>query len=196
MSLPRIEPTKQYTVKDIGSWEGKWELIEGIPHLSASPSRLHQTVSRRLLTSLENYLTDSKSCEVFSAPFDVYLSESTDQDFDDHKNTVQPDLLIVCDPSKIYDRGIKGAPDWIAEIISPSTAKMDRLKKFNLYEKHGVQELWLISPYEQIIEIFIFDDNKRYMRKGVYGPDDQITLEQFEDFSMDVSELFRGFPIS
>ncbi|MEW9670461.1 Uma2 family endonuclease [Ammoniphilus sp. 3BR4] len=195
MSLPNIEPNKQYTVKDIAEWEERWELIEGVPYLSASPSRLHQTVSRRFLTALENYMS-AKPCEVFAAPFDVYLSENIEEDYDHHKNAVQPDLFIVCNPSKIHDRGVKGAPDWIAEIISPTTAKLDRLKKFNLYEKFGVTEFWLISPYEQSIEIFVLGDNKKYYRKGVYGPDDQVTLHQFEDFFLDVSDLFRGFPLS
>lgn len=194
LTIPHIEPNKQYTVKDIQQWDGQWELIEGIPFLSASPSRYHQTVSRRLLTSLETHLK-GKNCEVFAAPFDVYLSENIEMDYDHHKNAVQPDVFIVCDPSKIQDRGVKGAPDWVGEIISPTTAKMDRLKKFNLYEKFGVPEYWLISPYEQTIEIFIIDHNNRYVRKGVYGPEDIITLQSLEDFDLDVSGLFEGFPM-
>lgn len=194
MSQPNIDPYKEYTVKDIGNWEGRWELIEGVPHLVASPSRLHQTVSRRLLSALEGFLSGT-SCEVFHAPFDVYMSENIEEDYENHKNAVQPDLFIVCHPTKIQDRGIKGSPDWVAEIISPSTAKIDRLNKFNLYEKHGVLEYWLISPYEQTIEVFVLGENNRFFRQEVYGLKEQLTLQQFEDFSLDVSSLFRGFPV-
>ncbi|HJV46926.1 MAG TPA: Uma2 family endonuclease [Bacillota bacterium] len=194
MSLPQIEPNKKYTVEDITHWEGRWELIEGAPYLTASPSRLHQTISRRLLTALENYLT-GKDCEVFAAPFDVYLSSSKEEEVEQAKNAVQPDLFVVCDPSKILDRGVNGPPEWIAEIISPSTAKIDRLKKYNLYEKYGVREFWLISPYEQTIEIFVLSENGRYVRKGVYSSDDQLTIGSFQDFTLEAVELFRGFPM-
>ncbi|WP_062107469.1 Uma2 family endonuclease [Bacillus niameyensis] len=194
MSQLHIDHRKSYVVKDIADWEGRWELIEGIPHLLSSPSRLHQTISRRLLTGLENYLQE-KDCEVFNAPFDVFLSENSDEDYDQHRNAVQPDLFIVCDPLKIHDRGVKGAPDWIAEIISPSTAKLDRLKKFNLYEKFLIPEYWLISPYEQTIEVFILNDQGRYVRREVYGVEDTISLQQFKDFPLTVSDLFKGFSI-
>jgi Uma2 family endonuclease len=194
LSQPNINPHKKYTVKDIAEWEGRWELIEGVPYFAASSSRFHQTVSRRLLAALENYLS-GKRCEVFHAPFDVYMSENIDEDYDNHKNAVQPDLFLICDSKKIHERGVKGAPDWIAEIISPATAKLDRLRKFNLYEKHGVSEYWLISPYEQTVEVFVLGKNKRYAREEVYSLEEKIILQDFEDFTLEVSELFRGFPI-
>ena len=122
------------------------------------------------------------------------MAENKDEDEAHHMNVVQPDLFIVCDPTMIHDHGVKGAPDWIAEIISPTTTKLDRLKKFNLYEKYGVYEYWLISPYEQTIEVFILDKNKRYLRQGVYSLNDKIILQKFEGFSLNVSELFKAFP--
>jgi Uma2 family endonuclease len=136
-----LENDRRYTYADYIQWGGseRWELIDGVPHLMApSPSRAHQGTVRELLRQLANFL-EGKPCRVYPAPFDVRLSAGDD-------TVVQPDLLVVCDASKLGSNSCKGAPDMIIEVLSPSTAKLDRLIKYRKYQEAGVKEYWIADP--------------------------------------------------
>ncbi|MCI5133225.1 MAG: Uma2 family endonuclease, partial [Candidatus Electrothrix sp. EH2] len=105
-----------------------WEILEGVPYaMSPAPSRIRQRVSGRLFRQLDAFL-EQKDCEVYYAPFDVRLpaGEETEEEV---TTVVQPDLVVVCDPDKLDEKGCLGAPDLVIEIISPSTASMDNIKK-------------------------------------------------------------------
>ncbi len=134
---------QKYTIEDWRQWpdDERWELIEGEAwSMSPAPNREHQKILMELAYQIRSYL-DKKSCEIYVAPIDVFLLNNEN----DEETVVQPDILVVCDPAKLIPEGIKGAPDFIIEILSPSTASKDLEIKKVLYEKHGVKEYWIVK---------------------------------------------------
>ena len=142
-SALRLEGT--YTLADWRSWPAgeRWELIDGIAYdMSPAPKVSHQEKSYDLGRKLGNFL-EGKPCRPFMAPLDVFLEESGDES---GGVVVEPDVMAVCDPEKIADDGIHGAPDFVAEVLSDSTANKDFGAKKELYERTGVLEYWIIHP--------------------------------------------------
>jgi Uma2 family endonuclease len=137
--------------------------------MMAPPVTRHQRVSGELFFYLKSYLT-GKPCEVFAAPFGVRLFPEKDHSDD---TVVEPDILVVCDPSKIDERGCNGAPDLIIEILSPSTICKDRIFKFNKYLEAGVREYWIVDPDAKMVQVFILEKD-RYITTGyrVFNADD------------------------
>lgn len=136
-----------FTYGDYLHWSGdeRWELIRGEAFsMSPSPSRSHQDVVVGLLAQIADDVRQA-GCRVYVAPFDVRLPEAQEDDMD-VSTVVQPDLAVICDETKLDDAGCRGAPDWIVEVISPSTAARDRVQKRDLYEHHGVLEYWIVDP--------------------------------------------------
>jgi Uma2 family endonuclease len=136
-----------HTYADYLTWSATYgdELINGAAYVREppGPSLSHQGVVLELGRQIANAL-EGKPCRVFVAPLDVRLPKSTEED--DHIDTVvQPDVFIVCDLKKIDARGMRGAPDWLAEVLSPGTARHDRRVKLPVYERAGVREVWLID---------------------------------------------------
>ena len=155
---------KQYTYQDYLRWpdEVRYELLDGKALMMAAPGVLHQRIVRELVTQL-TLAFRGKSCEVFPAPFDVCLSAADAAD-DQIDNVVQPDISIICDAGKLDDRGCKGAPDWIIEVLSPSTASRDLIHKLRQYERHGVREYWVVHPTDRVVMMWQLqtDDSKHY----------------------------------
>ncbi len=150
---------KSYTLDDWKDWEGRWELIDGVAYnMAPAPSTTHQRINTRLLASIFNVMEAQKhkggsgDCEVFVAPLDVFLGQ----------NVFQPDLVVVCDPSKVSERGIEGAPDLVVEILSPSTAGKDLTLKRWHYEAAGVPEYLWIDP-EQKVAVLLRLQNGKFM---------------------------------
>ena len=143
-----------YTYTDYLAWPGetRYELIGGMPYLLASPSQAHQTVSGELFALLHAFLK-GKPCKVFAAPFDVRLNPDSGDD-----TVVQPDLLVVCDQTKLDGKACVGAPDLVVEILSPSSAKMDCLIKQRLYQKAGVCEYWIADPESRTVYVLLQRD--------------------------------------
>lgn len=94
--------------------------------------------------------------------------DGDEKDEKEIKTVVQPDIVVVCDESKLDEKGCNGAPDLIVEITSPSTAQKDKLHKFNLYEKYGVKEYWIVEPESKIMSVFVLQEDKRYGRPEIY----------------------------
>lgn len=130
------------------------EVIDGVAYVREppSPSRLHQEFVLELGRQIANSLV-GKSLRAYIAPFDVRLPKNGGSD-DQIDTVVQPDVLIACDLKKLDDRGMRGAPDWIAEVLSPSTARYDRTTKLRAYERAGVPEVWLIDPADRTVTIY------------------------------------------
>jgi Uma2 family endonuclease len=148
--------THYHTYADYLVWSRTYgdELIDGTAYVREppSPGQLHQEVVGELYRQVANAL-EGKTCRAYVAPFDVRLPKSTEED--DQVNTVvQPDVLIVSDPNKVDERGVRGAPDWLAEVLSRSTANHDRTVKLSAYERAGVREVWLIHPIERTLTIY------------------------------------------
>lgn len=165
------------------------ELIDGYVYNMVAPSRIHQEVSMNLSRIFSNFLL-GKECKVYAAPFDVRLIKEGQRE-DEVDTVVQPDLSIICDKSKLDENGCKGAPDMIIEIVSPSTASIDYIKKLNLYEKFKVKEYWIVNPIEKIVMVFLLNNNGEYGKPKIYGEEDIAKVEIFEDFSINVGEIFK-----
>jgi Uma2 family endonuclease len=140
----------QFTYEDYLLWEGKWELIEGMPYaMSPSPLPVHQKINGRLWSAFDSSLqTDCSECEAY-LPLDWKISEKT---------VVQPDLLVVC--KKIEKSHLDFPPVLVIEILSPSTAYKDRHEKFELYEQEGVQYYLIVDPQFKKIEIYELIERK------------------------------------
>ena len=137
-------PAKGYTYRDYLSWgdDVRFELLDGIPHMMAAPTRWHQQVLGEIYRQLGNWLED-KPCEVYAAPFDVRLFPEADKS---DRVVVQPDVLVVCDGEKLSDgKACRGAPDFVVEVASKGTRGKDFGEKKALYEKAGVREYWVVE---------------------------------------------------
>ncbi|MFA6506310.1 MAG: Uma2 family endonuclease [Treponemataceae bacterium] len=157
-----LKQTVRYTVADYLSWDDdqRWELINGEAFaMSPAPTRKHQKLAGSLYHGLCSFLSD-KPCEPYISPIDVFLSPLADQGDDIEDTVVQPDVLVVCDPSKLAEEGIRGAPDFIAEILSDSTANKDLTRKRDLYEAHGVREYWIVSPENGSVLTYTLQDRR------------------------------------
>ncbi len=131
----------------------RYELIDGTAYLmSPAPSLDHQDIAGEVYRQLANQLED-QLCRPFIAPVDVRLPKADEQDAD-IDTVVQPDVLVVCDPAKLDHRGVRGAPDFVVEVVSPGTAFHDHQRKRAIYERAGVREYWLVDPVERFITIY------------------------------------------
>lgn len=188
---PEAATKESYTYGDYLKWtdEERWELIKGVPYdMSPAPSRTHQKISGELFRQMANYLT-GKTCQVYAAPFDVRLPDQAEKD-EEISTVVQPDLVVICDQKKLDERGCKGAPDLIVEILSPCTAAKDLKNKFALYEEKGVKEYWLVDPTNQIVQVFTIEESGTYGRPAIYDSTDQVKVGIFPDLVIDLPAVF------
>lgn len=169
--MPLSQKKENYTINDIYSLpEGhRAELIDSQLYMMAPPGRLHQKILGTLYRKIATYI-DRKggSCEVYIAPFAIFLTS-------DEKNYVEPDISVICDTNKLTDKGCAGAPDWIVEIVSPSSRRMDYYLKLFKYRTAGVREYWIVDPDKKRIMVYTFesDDTAEYtfsetIKAGIY----------------------------
>lgn len=191
--MPFPKAKEKYTYADYLTWpEGeRWEIINGVPYMQAAPSWQHQAISGNIFGQFYEYLKD-KSCQIFAAPFDLCIPELNERDEEISNVISQPDIVIICDKSKLRKTGFFGVPELIIEIISPSTAKMDKITKFNKFEKAGVKEYWIVEPEQKIVSVFVLQSNNRYGRPDVLSEDDQIVVSIFPDLAIDLKLVFEG----
>jgi Uma2 family endonuclease len=170
MSQPARQP-EPFTYADYCTWpdDRHWELIDGVAYAMApAPLRVHQEVVFELARQIGNFL-HQRRCRPYVAPFDVRLPTAGQAD-DRTDTVVQPDLAVICDPAKLDDRGCRGAPDWIIEVLSPGSAAHDLLRKRDLYQRHGVAEYWLVHPTDRLLWMY-------RLEQGRFGP---VTLQVTE----------------
>lgn len=157
------------------------ELIDGMLYDMASPSRIHQKVLNAINNTIYNYIRSrGGSCEVYPAPFAVRL-------FDDKKTVVEPDISVICDPKKLTDKGCSGAPDWIIEVLSPTTASHDHVRKLALYERAGVREYWIADPLKKRVYVYFLE--KESFNVDTYTFEDRIQARIYDDLYIDFSAL-------
>lgn len=152
MDALRKEPI--YTIDDIYTLpEGeRAELIDGKIYYMAPPSTRHQTLVMDLSYQIKDYIKrNNGECNVFPAPFAVFLNEND-------RNYVEPDISVICDKNKITDKGCNGAPDWVIEIVSPSSKPMDYFTKLFKYRTSGVREYWIVDPIRQRVTVYFFEN--------------------------------------
>lgn len=176
-TIPKYRP--YYTYEDYLLWEGRWELIEGLPYaMSPAPSLKHQRVSSELNFLFVHALRKCKHCKVYQ-PVDWKIKDDT---------VLQPDMLVVCKPFN-NNNYLDFAPSLIAEIISPSSSKTDRREKYEIYEAQGVKYYLIIDPSFKKLEVFELTD-------GVYQPAAinpvtfSFSFEESCDFIIDFTGLF------
>lgn len=158
------------------------ELIDGHLYSMAPPSSTHQELIFQLSHLLWDYIrTHDGKCKVFLAPFAVNLDA-------EDKNYVEPDISIICDPSKVDLRGCKGAPDFIAEVVSPSSRKLDYVTKTNLYLNAGVREYWIIDPFKKCTTVYNFEEDAAPKIISFSMP---LTIEIYGDFNVTINDLFQ-----
>ena len=175
-----LKKGERFTLAQWRSWpEGeRWELIDGVAYaMSPAPRVPHQDLAGELYFALMEFL-DGKPCRPYVAPVDVFILDGAEDSAD---TVVQPDVLVVCDEGKVHDDGVHGAPDFVAEVLSESTAYKDWHVKKALYERAGVREYWLVSPDNGSVFRYALAD-------GRYGPVTEILRGQAAE-----SAAFPGF---
>ena len=192
MPLPQ---ENRLTLADVLAWpeEERAEHIDGVTVNMAPPSRAHQKIVVELTRQLANYL-EGKRCEVYAAPFAVRLFERAGDRPEDVDTMVEPDLAVVCDPEKLDERGCKGAPDLIVEVLSPSTQRHDRLTKYNLYERAGVREYWIVSPEERTVQVSVLQSDGRYRVVELYTSGDVAKVNVLEGCFLELSKVWLISP--
>ena len=170
-----------YTIDDIYALPDgeRAELIDGKIYYMAPPSWKHQKISRKLHQAISNYIDSNKGkCEALAAPFAVFLNE-------DDINYVEPDISVICDLSKLDEKGCHGAPDWVIEIVSPSSKPRDYMTKLFKYRTYGVREYWIVDPEKSRVQVYDFEhgDMKEYSFSDkvpveIYGGDLEIDFTQ------------------
>ena len=181
MPLPK---SNTYTIDDIYALpEGqRAELIDGQIYDMAPPSPMHQELVMELSATLRDYIKKNGGpCKVYPAPFAVFLNE-------DDRNYVEPDISVICDSSKVDNRGYQGAPDFIIEIVSPSSQRMDYLTKLFKYRTAGVREYWIVNPLQRTVQLYSFEGTEDSTQ---YSFDDEITVTIYGDLKICVADLLK-----
>ena len=180
MPLPQ---DKLYTVEDIYALPDgqRAELIDGQIYDMAPPMRLHQHLVMNISAAIHDYIKSNKGdCLVYPAPFAVFLNN-------DNRNYVEPDISVICDKSKLDDRGCNGAPDWIIEITSPSNPQTDYGVKLFKYRTAGVREYWIVNPQTKTVTVFDFEG---YEKSNQYSFEDDISVCIYDDLIINIAKLF------
>ncbi|MEE4296483.1 MAG: Uma2 family endonuclease [Wenzhouxiangella sp.] len=184
---------QRYTYGDYRTWpeDVRYELIDGTAWLmSPGPGRLHQEIVGEIYFQARQSLA-GQLCKAYIAPFDVRLPKGNEAD-DLIDTVVQPDVLVICDRDKLDDAGLRGAPDWVVEVLSPSTAAHDQTRKLAVYERSGVSEVWLVHPTDRTLSRYRLLDG-RYERPDIQaleGETEVAVLPQITvDWDLLVSQL-------
>jgi Uma2 family endonuclease len=190
----KLDESKRYTYADYLTWldDKRRELIDGFIHLMSGPLRRHARASLKLTRSIGNFIEKKKGkCHVYYAPFDVRLPLHGSTDDNKIYDVVQPDICVVCDMSKLDDKGCIGAPDLIVEVLSPSTLKHDWNYKFNLYEAAGVREYWIVDPKAKLTYVFLLQPDGNYDLGTVYECNQKAPVHILEGLEIDLNKLFE-----
>lgn len=180
-ALQALEESEQrgYTIQDIYALPDgqRAELIDGVIYDLAAPSTEHQRIVYYLGRQIGNYIDSHHGgCEVFPAPFAVYLTG-------DDRTYVEPDLSVICDQNKIDNRGCNGAPDWVIEIVSQSSKRMDYYTKLFQYRAAGVREYWIVDPIKKMVRIYDFSNGDT----EDYSFSESVPCHIYSDFMIEFS---------
>lgn len=156
------------------------EVFDGIIYDMSSPSQIHQTLSMELSNTIYNYMKSKKgSCQVFSAPFDVKLSDKP-------LTIVQPDIMVICDRDKLDGKRCNGAPDYIIEIVSPGNPADDYIRKLYYYKNAGVREYWIVDPRRKTVTVNYFEGGILNIQ---YSFDSTIKVNIYDDLYINFSDI-------
>ena len=174
---------KIYTTDDIYELpEGhRAELIDGKMFMMAPPSRMHQAIVGEIFAAIREYIKKNRGdCKVYLAPFAVFLNA-------DHRNYMEPDISVICNKDKLDERGCNGAPDWVIEVVSPSSQQMDYYRKLYKYQNAGVREYWIVDKEKNRIMVPRFEKEEG----EEYTFEDVVPVGIYEDLHID----FKGIDV-
>lgn len=189
---PDLSGTYSYADYLSWTWDEMAELIDGkVFKMSPAPTSLHQKVCVELSRQVSTFLLDKK-CQVFVAPFDVRLPTNKKSKQDKEITTVvQPDLCVICDPDKIDERGCLGAPDWVIEILSKHSSDRDLRQKFDVYEKSGVGEYWVVHPSDQTLLVYTLQNGQYTTMLRPYIKGDKVRSLTLPGLEIDLDLVFK-----
>ena len=181
---------KKYTYQDLLEIDDgkRYEIIDGVLYEMSSPSVNHQDILGELYVQLHNYLK-GKKCKVFILPLDVCLSGVKEPKKE--YNIVEPDIIVVCDEKKITDKCIIGAPDMVIEVVSKYSRKHDTFIKFNLYQKYGVKEYWIIDVEAETISQYILNEKNMYSLQKIYEITEDVKVDVLKNCTISLKELLK-----
>ena len=158
------------------------EVFENVAYDMASPSQIHQTLSMELSNIIYNYIKSKEgTCKIFSAPFDVKLS-------DNPLIIVQPDIMIICNDDKLDGKRCNGAPDFIIEIVSPNNPSDDYVRKLYYYQNYGTREYWIVDPQRKSVTVNYFEKN---ILSVPYTFDSVIKVNIYEDLYINFADIAK-----
>ena len=183
----------EYTLQDYYALpkERRVELIDGVIYDMSAPTFVHQHILGTVFTAIQNYImTKGGQCLPMMAPVDVRLDR-------DDKTMVQPDILILCDKSKICKWGINGAPDFCLEIVSESTGRKDYIKKLQKYTEAGVKEYWIIDPFRKVLVMYHWKDDYLPHMVPLEGKRGLVLYDEELEIDLDdIATLIQEYPES
>ncbi len=173
-----------YTIADIEALPDgeRAELIDGEMFMMATPATVHQRILVKLIFEIETYIRKNRgNCELLPAPFGVYIKK-------DERNYVEPDISVICHEDNLDEKGCHGAPDWVIEIVSPSSRKMDYVRKTKLYRETGVREYWIVDPNKEMVTIYTAD---QWDVPVYHSFAEQIQSGIYEDLYLEFTEFMK-----
>ena len=184
--LMSIDPLKEYESLPEGT---RAELFRGTIYDMARPGIIHQRIVLSLARKIGEYIDEHQGkCEVVIAPFDVHMQKRDDGYEND--TIVQPDVFVVCDPSRFSENRLEGSPDWIIEVVSPGNQDHDYFDKLALYRESGVREYWIVDPVHGRVLVYFFDnDDMDHDPVTIYGIRDTVKANIYDDLYVDFSAI-------
>ncbi|WP_044235520.1 Uma2 family endonuclease [Haliscomenobacter hydrossis] len=189
-SLAQLDPEGVYTYADYLTWQfqERVELIRGrLFPMSPAPNNLHQRILGNLHVPFWSFF-QGQQCQVFLAPFDVRLPVSVKKG--QSTTVVQPDISIICDPSKLDVQGCDGAPDLVVEILSPGNSKREMREKYQVYEESGVREYWLVYPLDREVRVYVLNTAGKFIGLAPVIEDDVLQSSIFPNLKIDLKQVF------
>ena len=186
-----IDVSLTYSYANYLNWffDDRVELISGkVFKMSPAPSRVHQEISRDIFTPLVNFLKD-QPCSTYAAPFDVRFPKQSKADKDVY-TVLQPDICVICDKSKLDDRGCIGAPDLIIEILSPGNSKVELLHKYQVYEEFGVREYWVVSQSDESVLVYTLNEFQKFLPSKLFTRSEKVRSSVVSGFEIALDDIF------
>lgn len=192
-SIEQLDLSKKYSYADYLKWffDERLELIKGFIHkMSPAPSRRHQDIVGAFSRVFLNQFY-KQPCKVYFAPFDVRIPKKDKTSNKDIVNVLQPDLCVVCDLSKLDERGCVGAPDLVVEVLSPGNSVKEMKLKFDVYEESGVKEYWIVNPHDKNVFIYTLNNTGKFVGQHPLTDEDELVSFLFPALKINLKDVFE-----